>query len=79
METFQIFSALLKENKKGFPCHLHFNKLQSLQKIILQYTENNDVPGVLFSVDFEKTFDSVEHNFIFAVLKSFGFGSQFIQ
>ena len=33
----------------------------------------------LFSGDFEKAFDSVEHNFISAVLKSFGFGSQFIQ
>ena len=45
----------------------------------LSILKNNDVPGVLFSADFEKAFDSVEHNFIFAVLKSFGFGSQFIQ
>ena len=46
---------------------------------IFEYTENIDVPGILFSADFEKAFDSVEHNCIFAVLKSFGFGSQFIQ
>ena len=45
---------------------------------ILEYTENN-VPGVLFSADFEETFDYVEHNFIFAVLRSFGFRYQFIQ
>ena len=43
---------------------------------ILEYTENNDVPGVLFSADFEKASDSIEHNFIFVVLKSFGFGSR---
>ena len=42
------------------------------------YAENNDVHGVLYSADFEKAFDSVEHNFIFAVLRSFGFGSQFM-
>ena len=46
---------------------------------ILKNTENNDVPWVLFSADFEKAFNSVEHNFKFVVLKSFGFGSQFIQ
>ena len=27
---------------------------------ILEFTENNDVPGVLYSADFEKAFDSVE-------------------
>ena len=33
---------------------------------------------ILFSADFEKAFDSVEHTFIFATLQSFGFGPQFI-
>ena len=35
--------------------------------------------GILFSADFEKAFDSIEHTFIFATLESFGFGPQFIQ
>ena len=47
--------------------------------MVSDFNFNTPVPGVLFSSDFEKAFDSVEHNFIFAVLKSFGFGSQFIQ
>ena len=46
---------------------------------ILEYTENNDVTGILFSADFKKGFNSVEHKFIFAVLKSVGFRSHFIQ
>ena len=45
----------------------------------LEHAENNDVPGILFSADFEKAFSSVEHKFISAVLKSFSFRSQFIQ
>ena len=46
---------------------------------LLQYTEENSIGGILFSADFEKAFDSIEHSFIFATLKSFGFGFQFIQ
>ena len=34
--------------------------------------------GILFSVDFKKAFDSIEHPFIFATLQSFGFGPQFV-
>ena len=46
---------------------------------LLAYTEENSIGGILFSADFEKAFDSIEHSFIFATLKSFGFGAQFIQ
>ena len=33
----------------------------------------------IFSADFEKAFDSIDHSFLFAVLESFGFGPDFIQ
>ena len=46
---------------------------------ILEYTEENGISGMLFSVDFEKAFDLIEQTVLFAVLKSFGFGSKFIK
>ena len=46
---------------------------------LLAYMQENSIGGILFSADFEKAFDFVEHSFIFATLKSFGFGAQFIQ
>ena len=46
---------------------------------LLAYTEENSIRGILFSADFEKAFNSIEHSFIFATSKSFGFGAQFIQ
>ena len=39
----------------------------------------NDIEVILFSADFEKAFDSIDHSFLFAVLESFGFGPNFIQ
>ena len=46
---------------------------------ILYHTEQENIDGVLFAADIEKAFDSIEHSFIFAVLKKFGFGDDFIQ
>ena len=46
---------------------------------ILYHTEQENIDEVLFAADIEKAFDSVEHSFIFAVLKKFGFGDDFIQ
>ena len=45
---------------------------------ILEYTECNQIPGILFSADFEKAFDSIDHTFILVVLEKYGFGPDFI-
>ena len=45
---------------------------------ILKYMECNEVPGILFSADFEEVFDLIDHTFILAVLEKFGFGPDFI-
>ena len=41
---------------------------------ILEYTECNQVPGILFSADSEKAFESIDHTFILVVLEKYGFG-----
>ena len=46
---------------------------------ILEYTHNNNIEAILFSADFEKAFDSLDHTFLFATLTEFGFGPDFIQ
>ena len=45
---------------------------------IMQYTEENNIPGLLLSVDFEKAFDSVSWSFIYKVMECFGFGKSII-
>ena len=45
---------------------------------ILEYADDNNIPGILFSADFEKAFDSIDNFFMFAVLEKFGFGPNFI-
>ena len=54
---------------------------QSIRLIsdILEYTEVEQMEGYMFAADIEKAFDSVDHNFIIAVLKKFGLGHELIQ
>ena len=46
---------------------------------MIEYANINNIEAILFSADFEKAFDSIDHTFIKAVLKSYGFGPDFIQ
>ena len=42
---------------------------------LLHYTEENDIPGILLLIDFEKAFDTISWIFIEQVLDFFNFGN----
>ena len=65
--------------KKGRDKRLMNVDVKIASKALSFHTEQENIDGVLFAADIEKGFDSVEHCFIFAVLKKFGFGDDFIQ
>jgi hypothetical protein len=46
---------------------------------IMEYTEKENIPTIIASIDFEKAFDSLEWRFIIKALKSFNFGPSIIQ
>ena len=37
-----------------------------------------DIPGYLVTIDIEKGFDSLDHDFLLFTFKKFGFGENFI-
>ena len=45
---------------------------------IMEYTELQQLPGLMVAFDFEKAFDSLSWSFLFRVLRSFNFGESFI-
>ena len=82
--------ALALRMKKVIPSIINYNQTayvkgrfigESIRLIddILYDAEHENLDGILFAVDMEKAFDSLEHNFIFATLTRFGFGEDFVQ
>ena len=46
---------------------------------LLEYTDWHNISGFLLTSGMEKAFDSLDHKFVIAALKKYGFGASFIQ
>ena len=45
---------------------------------MIEYLEDEDLSGLIMTIDFEKVFDKIEWNFIFKTLEYFNFDDKFI-
>ena len=45
---------------------------------IMEFTNNENIPGILIFIDFKKAFDAVEWHYLFDCLKAFNFGPDLI-
>ena len=75
----KVLSNLIHSDQTAYVKDRYICESVRLISDILEYTDSNDIEAILFSADFEKAFDSIDHSFLFAVLESFGFGPDFIQ
>ena len=46
---------------------------------IMDFTAEENIPGLLIFIDFQKAFDNLEWNFLLRCLESFNFGSSLIR
>ena len=70
-----VLSMLISNDQTGFIPGRYIGENTRLIYDILHYTEENDIPGILLLIDFEKAFDSISWNFIEHVLNFFNFGT----
>ena len=49
-----------------------------LLRNVIDFADSKKIPAALLSLDQEKAFDRVSHEYMFAVLKAYGFGDSFI-
>ena len=75
----KVLSSLIHSDQTAYVKDRYIGESIRLISDVLEYTDSNEIEAILFSTDFEKAFDSIDHSFLFAVLESFGFGPNFIQ
>ena len=57
---------------------MHIGESRRLISDIIEITEIGNVEGFLVTMDIEKAFDSLDHNFLISTLEKYGFGQNFI-
>ena len=68
-----VLPELINEDQTGFMSGRYIGDNLRLIYDMIAYLKENNLPGLLLNIDFEKAFDSVDWKFMFKVLKAFGF------
>ena len=70
----KVMNKLISTDQTGFMEGRYIGENTRLLYDIMQYTEEQHIPGLLLLIDFEKAFDSLSWRFIDKVLGYFNFG-----
>ena len=73
-----VLGSIIHENQKGFLSGRFIGENTRLLYDLISHVENQNIPGMVLLLDFEKAFDSVSWNFIYKVFEFFNFGEYFI-
>lgn len=74
-----VLPDIINEDQTGFISGRYIGENLRILYDVIDYTEKNEIPGMLLLIDFEKAFDSVSWCFLFKVLDFFNFGHSFKQ
>ena len=75
----KVIQSLISHNQTAYVKGRYIGNSVRPTDNLLRHAENENIAGILFAADIEKAFDSADHNFIYASLKKFGFGKDFVQ
>ena len=72
-----VLPKIINSDQTGFIPGRYIGENTRLIYDIMHHTEENNIPGTLLMIDFEKAFDSVSWNFIQKSLQFYNFGPYF--
>ena len=72
-----LLKHLISDTQKGYVKGRYIGECTRLVFDLIEKAEEEQIPGLLVLLDFEKAFDSLEWSYMQKVLKFFGFGNDF--
>ena len=73
-----VLPKIINPDQTAYVANRFIGESVRLFSDILECTKKFEIPGYLITIDFEKAFDSIYHDFIVTVLQKYGFGASFI-
>jgi hypothetical protein len=73
-----LLTKLISENQSGFLKDKQITDNIVLVQEAIHSSKKSKAPGMVVKLDMENAFDRVKHNFLFSVLKVYGFSEDFI-
>lgn len=65
---------IIHEDQTGFMANRYMGDNIRLVYDLIHYLNKEEQPGLLLNIDFEKAFDTVDWQFMFDTIETFGFG-----
>ena len=74
-----VMKKIVHENQSGFIKGRNITTHIRLLDDLIKYADNEQLGGIVVSLDYKKAFDTIDKECIVAALKKFNFGAQFIK
>lgn len=74
-----VLPSIIHYNQTGFIKDRYIGETVRSIFDIMNFTVEENIPGLLIFIDFQKAFDSLERSFLQSCLESFNFGQSFIR
>jgi len=74
-----VLSTIVHHNQTGFINDRYIGEIVRSVFDLMDFTLSKNIPGLLIFIDFHKTFDRLEWNFLLSCLRAFNFGPDFIR
>ncbi len=78
MRLQSVLPNIINDDQSGYPKSHYIGQNIRILEDVSFFTKRNQIPGILLSIDFEKTFDSLNWNFHYKTLRHLIFGDNFI-
>ena len=74
----EVLPDLISSQQTAYVKNRHIGETGRLISDLIEITEIRNIEGFLVTMDIEKAFDSLDHNFLISTLEKYGFGQNFI-